>query len=94
VKIAAEKPSSFDANPKGQAYSRSVKGRIVEMEDDFSSGIFVNGGWTDSINFVKNIITEIFSIKTMSFWKNLDEGETEQGPENGEHSFLAADCLP
>jgi hypothetical protein len=45
------------------------------MEDKFSSSIFLNGGWTDSINFVKNMIAEIFSIKTMSFWKNLDEGK-------------------
>jgi hypothetical protein len=79
---------------KGQAYSRSVSGRIVEMEDDFSSSIFVSGGWTDSINFVKNMIAEILSIKTMSFWKNLDQGETKRGPENSEHSFWDADCLP
>jgi hypothetical protein len=63
------------------------------MEDDFSSSIFVSGGWTDSINFVNNMIAEIFSIKMMSFWKNLDEEPTERGPENGEHSFWAADCL-
>jgi hypothetical protein len=61
---------------KGQAYSRSVRVPIVEMEDDLSSSIFVSGAWTDSINFVKNIIAEIFSIKTTSFWKNLDEGQT------------------
>jgi hypothetical protein len=79
---------------KGQASSRSVSGRIVEMEDDFSSSIFVSGGWTDWINFMKNIITEIFSIKMMSSWKNLDEGETQRGPGNGERSFWAADCLP
>jgi hypothetical protein len=71
-----------------------VRGCIVEMEDDCLSRTFVSGRWTDSINFVKNMIVEIFSIKTMSFWKNLDEGETEQGPENGENSFWAADCLP
>jgi hypothetical protein len=47
-------------------------GRIVEMEDNFSSSIFVSGGWTDSINFIKNMIAEIFSIKAISFWKNLD----------------------
>jgi hypothetical protein len=41
---------------KGQAYSRSVRGRVVEMEDDFSSSIFISGGWTDLINFVKNMI--------------------------------------
>jgi hypothetical protein len=46
------------------------------MEDDFSPSIFVSGGWTDSINFVKNMIAEIFSIKTMSFWKNVDEGKS------------------
>jgi hypothetical protein len=63
------------------------------MEDDFSSSTFVSG-WADSMNFVKNMIAEIFSIKTMSFWKNLDEGKTERGPENGDHSFWAADCLP
>jgi hypothetical protein len=79
---------------KGQAYSRNMTGRIVEMEDDFSANIFVSGGWTDSINFVKNMIAEIFGIKTISFWKNLDKGETELGPGNGEHSFWAADCLP
>jgi hypothetical protein len=79
---------------KGQAYSRSVRGRVVEMWDDFSSIIFVSGGWTDSINFVKDMIAEIFSIEMMSFWKNLDEGETERGPENGEYSFWAANCLP
>jgi hypothetical protein len=79
---------------KGQAYSRRVRGRIVEMEDDFSSSIFIGGGWTDSINFVKNIIAEIFSIKSMSFWKNLDEWETERRPENSKHSFWIADCLP
>jgi hypothetical protein len=56
VRMAAEEPSSFDATPKGQAYSRSVRDRIVEMEDDFSSSIFVSGRWTDSINFVKNMI--------------------------------------
>jgi hypothetical protein len=55
---------------KGQAHTR-----IVEMEDDFSSSIFASGGWTDSINFVKNMIAEIFSIQTMSFWKILDEGK-------------------
>jgi hypothetical protein len=65
--MAAEAPSSFEANPKGQPYSRSVSGRIVEMEDNFLSSIFVSGGWTDSINFVKNRITEIFSIKKMAF---------------------------
>jgi hypothetical protein len=64
------------------------------MEDEFPSGIFVSGGWTDLINFLKNIIAEIFSIKTMSFWKNLEEGETERGPEKGEYSFWAADYLP
>jgi hypothetical protein len=64
------------------------------MEDDFSSSIFVSGGWTDSINFVKNMIAEICGIKTMSFWGNLDEGETDRRPENSEHSFWAADCLP
>jgi hypothetical protein len=72
---------------KGQAYSRSVGGRIVEMQDNFSLGIFVSGGWTDSINFVKNMIAEISSIKTISFWKNLDKGKTERGAENGQHSF-------
>jgi hypothetical protein len=36
---------------KGQAYNG-----IVEMESGFSSIIFVSGGWTDSINFVKNMI--------------------------------------
>jgi hypothetical protein len=40
------------------------------------------------------MIAEIFTIKTMSFWKNLDEEKTERGPENSEHSFWAADCLP
>jgi hypothetical protein len=79
---------------KGRAYSRSVRGRIVEKKDDFSLSIFVSGGWTDLIDFVKNMIAEICSIKTMSFWKNLDEGETERGLENGEHSFWVADCLP
>jgi hypothetical protein len=64
------------------------------MEDGFSWGIFVSGGWTVSIKFVKNMIAEIFSIKTLSFWKNLDDGETERGPENGEHSFWAVDRLP
>jgi hypothetical protein len=48
------------------------------MEDGFSSSFFVSGGWTDSINFVKNMIAEMFSIKTMSFWKNLDNGKTER----------------
>jgi hypothetical protein len=62
-------------NPKGQAYSRSVTARIIEMEDDLSSSIFASGGWTDSINFVNSMISEKFSIKTMSFWKNLDEGK-------------------
>jgi hypothetical protein len=71
-----------------------VSGRIVEIENDFSSTIFVSGGWMDLINFVKNMIAEIFGIKTMSFWKNLDEGETERGPENGGYSFWAAGCLP
>jgi hypothetical protein len=52
------------------------------MQDDFSLTIFVRGGWTDSINFVKNMIAEIFSMKAMSFWKNLDKGETERGQEN------------
>jgi hypothetical protein len=92
--MVAERSFSLDANPKGQAYSCSVRGRIVEMEDDFSSSIFVSGGWTDSINFVKNMIAKMFSMKTMSFWKNLDDGETEWGPENGEYSFWAADYLP
>jgi hypothetical protein len=64
------------------------------MEDDFSSSVFVNGRWTDSINFATNMISEIFSIKTMSFWENLDEGQTVRGPENGEHLFWVADCLP
>jgi hypothetical protein len=41
---------------KGQAYSRSVTGRIGKMEDNFSSSIFASGGWTDLINFVKNMI--------------------------------------
>jgi hypothetical protein len=59
---------------KGQAYSRSVTGRIVETEDYFSSSIFVSGGRMDSINFVKNMITEIFAIKMLSLEKNLDEG--------------------
>jgi hypothetical protein len=63
------------------------------MEDDFSWSIFVNGGWTDSINFMKNMTAEIFSIKTVSLWKNLDEEKTERGPENGENSFWVADCL-
>jgi hypothetical protein len=63
---------------KGQAYSRSVTGGIVEMEDDFSSSIFISGGRTDSINFVKNMIAEIFSITMMPFWKNLD-GENRAG---------------
>jgi hypothetical protein len=64
------------------------------MEDDFSLSIFVSDGWTDSINFVKKMIVEIFTIKMMSFLMTLDEGETERGRENGEHSFWAADCLP
>jgi hypothetical protein len=51
----------------GRAYSSNVSGCIVEMEDDFTLSIFVSGGWADSINFVKNITAEIFSIKTMSF---------------------------
>jgi hypothetical protein len=46
------------------------------MEDDFSSSIFVSGGWMDSINFMKDMITEIFNLKTMPFWRNLDEGKT------------------
>jgi hypothetical protein len=54
--MAAEESSSFDANPKCHAYSRIVRDRIVEIEDDFSSSIIVTGGWTDSINFVKNMI--------------------------------------
>jgi hypothetical protein len=78
---------------KGHTYSRSVSGRSIEMEDNCSSSIFVSGGWTDSINNVTNMITEIFSIKATSFWKNLHQGETERGPENGEHSFWSADCL-
>jgi hypothetical protein len=64
------------------------------MEGDFSSSIFVSGSWTDSINFVKNRIIEIFGIKTTSVWKNLDGGEIKPGPENGEHSFWVADYLP
>jgi hypothetical protein len=52
---------------KGQASSRSVRRRIVEMEDDFSSSITVSSGCTDSISFVKNMIAEIFSIKPISF---------------------------
>jgi hypothetical protein len=71
-----------------------VGDRIVEMEDDFPPSTFVSGGSTDSINFMKNMSAEIFSIRTMPFWKNLDEGKTEPGPENGEHSFWAADYLP
>jgi hypothetical protein len=92
--MVAEGLSTFNENPKYQACSRRVSGRIVEMENDFSSSIFVTGGWTDSINFVKNMISEILSIKAMFFWKNLDERETEWGPENAQHSFWAADCLP
>jgi hypothetical protein len=79
---------------KGSAYSRSVSGRIVQMQDDLASSVFDRGGWTDSINFVKNLIAEIVSIKAMSFWKNLDKGNTERGPESGKHSFWAASCLP
>jgi hypothetical protein len=60
---------------KGQAYNRNGSGRIVEMEDDFSSSIFVSGGWTESINFMKNMTASIFGIETMSFWKHLDEGK-------------------
>jgi hypothetical protein len=71
--MAAESPPHSMEIQKSQADSRSVRGRIGEMGDDFSSSIFVSGGWTDSIHFVKNMIAEIFSIKTMSFWKNLDE---------------------
>jgi hypothetical protein len=92
--MAAEGPSSFEANPKRQACSRSVGGRIVEMADNFSSSISISSGWTDLINFVKNMIAEIFGIKMIPFWKNLDEGETERGLENGEHSFgLLKVCL-
>jgi hypothetical protein len=79
---------------KGQAYSRNVGGRIIEMNDAFSPSIFASGDWMDSIDFVNNMIAEIFSIKTMSFWKNLDEGSTERGSENGKYSFWAADYLP
>jgi hypothetical protein len=50
------------------------------MEDDFSSSIFAGGGWTDSVSFVKSMIVEIFSIKTMSFWKNLDKGKPSGDP--------------
>jgi hypothetical protein len=64
------------------------------MEDDFSSSLCVSVGWTNSINFVKNMIVEIFSLKSMSFWKNLDKEETEPGPENSEPPFWAAACLP
>jgi hypothetical protein len=78
--MAAEEPSSFDANPKGRAYSRSVRVRTVKMKDGSSSRIFVNGGRTDLISFAKNMIAEIFSIKTMSFWKSLDEGKTQREP--------------
>jgi hypothetical protein len=70
--MAAGGPPHSIRIQKGQAYNRSVRDRIVEMEDDFSSSIFVSGGWTDSINFAKNKIAEMFGIKTMSFWKNLD----------------------
>jgi hypothetical protein len=60
---------------KDQAYSRSVRGCILEIEDDSSPTIFVSGGLRDSITFVKNIITEIFGLKRMSFWTNLEPGQ-------------------
>jgi hypothetical protein len=94
VKMAAEGTSSFDANPKRPGLQPQCEELHCRNGGRFSSCIFVTGGWTDSINFVKNMITEIFSIKTMSFSKNLDEGKTERGPETGEHSFWAVDCLP
>jgi hypothetical protein len=52
---------------KGQVYTRSLRGCIVEIEDDFSSSIFLSGGCTHSIKFVKNMIAEIVGIKMMSF---------------------------
>jgi hypothetical protein len=59
----------------------------------FRRASVASGGWTDSTNFVKNMIAKMFSIKAISFWNNLDKGETGRGPENGEHTFWA-DCLP
>jgi hypothetical protein len=65
VKIAAEEPSSFDANPKRPGLQQQREESHYGNGGRFSSSIFVSGGWTNSITFVKNMIAKIFSIKTM-----------------------------
>jgi hypothetical protein len=87
MKMAAEGPSSFDANPKRLGLQPQCEGSHSRNAGRFFVE-YLRQWWLDEFDrFYENMIAEIFSIKTMSFWKNLNEGKTERGPEKGEHLF-------
>jgi hypothetical protein len=92
--MASEGLSSFNANQKAAPHTETVRGFIVEMQDNVSSGIFRCGSWTNSIDVNKDIRAEIVSIRMRAFCKHSGKRKTEWGPENGKHSVGAADCLP